>query len=254
MTPKIHLNPKRRNLRGKRERRRKKTRPLIHWAACLPLFNYSTGASHICIFFSDFHTLIHIGPSALRLPTPSPVFCSWNRTHLSVISSDASFSMKTPPSICTHLLSQKWVHPLLTSHDICLSVLSYSPHHILPWGWITSVHVFIPILDYKFVGRDYISPFASLWTPSIESGIVCWLNQWMHEWIQERKEQWCDVMPWFLPKESILTSAYWLWILSLDQADARLSNTPFSLSFSILTNPIFFSQIWWMKTRGCLEV
>lgn len=118
-------------------------------------------------------------------------------------------------------------------------------------GWVTFVHVFIPILDYDLVGKDYMPSFACLLAPCIESGIVSWLNQQMHEGIGGRKEQWCNVK--LLPGESILMSPYWLWSLSLDQADARLRNIPFSLSFtSWLTPSTSFRSGGW-RLRDALK-
>lgn len=129
---------------------------------------------------------------------------------------------------------------------------------------------FIRHSSHSALGMGYLSPFLhahiGLWTwrqglhalLCMSLGTVhrichyyAWFNQQMHEWIDGRKEQWCNVK--LLPGESILMSPYWLWSLSLDQADTRLNNILFSLSFiSWLTPPTFLKSGGW-RLRDALK-
>lgn len=159
--------------------------------------------------------------------------------------------MKTSPSTGTYLLSCKstlcW---LSTTHAFQFFLMTPHAHSAL--GWVTFVHVFIPILDYDLAGKDYMPSFACLSAPCRIWHCLLIKSTNAREGIDGRKGN--GVMlenP--LPGESILMSPYWLWSLSLDQADARLSNIPFSLSFTSWLTPSTSLQIWWMKTQGCLE-
>lgn len=212
-------------IQGEREREGE-IKPFLEFIGwCIfPLFNRNTDVSQISIFFSNFHTFIHAGLSGLRILNLSPKFEVEIQPWFLSDQFKYLFLHENFPKH-RHIPAQLQVHPLLTFHHTCFSVLSYGTYHILPWGWVTFVHAFIPILDYELVGKDYMPSFACLWAPCIESGIVSWLNQQMHEWIDGRKEQWCNVK--LLPGESILIFPYWLWSLSLDQADARFNNIPF---------------------------
>lgn len=131
------------------------------------------GISQIYIFFSNLHIFKHTGlpwgswtfPQPFRIKI-QPIFQGSVQIPLS--------SMKTSQNLLTHLLSQKWAHPLLTFHHTFSSFpflwpcspLSRSSPTYWPMNCRQGLHLSV----------------ISLWIPRIESGIACYLHQWPHGW------------------------------------------------------------------------
>lgn len=155
----------------KERERRKEAFPLTHWVACL--HQLLLKAFHRSTF--SFLTSTSLNTQAcLEAPEPflnllelnQPIFQGSVQIPLS--------SMKTSQNLLTHLLSQKWAHPLLTFHHTFSSFpflwpcspLSRSSPTYWPMNCRQGLHLSV----------------ISLWIPRIESGIACYLHQWPHGW------------------------------------------------------------------------
>lgn len=182
----------------KERERRKEAFPLTHWVACL--HQLLLKAFHRSTF--SFLTSTSLNTQAcLEAPEPflnllelnQPIFQGSVQIPLS--------SMKTSQNLLTHLLSQKWAHPLLTFHHTFSS---------FPFLWTCSP-----------LSRS--SP--TYWPMNLQAGTTspchipldtphriwhCLLPTSMAAWMEMRgwKERWYNALPWFLPGQSILTSAY----------------------------------------------
>lgn len=149
---------------GERERRRNKAFPLIHHDVSFPLFNRNTDVSQISIFFSNFHTFIHAGLSALRLLTLSPKFEAEIQPWSLSDQFNTSFSMKTSPSTGTYLLS-------------CKSTLLLTFHH-------TCFQFFLMTLITFCLGMGYLCPclhpHTGLWLLQGSHALLCMSLGTMH--------------------------------------------------------------------------
>lgn len=170
--PKNNKNPKYRNLKGKREAggKRKPFHSFTNSGMCLPI-NYKIGM----VFPTS--TLLYIQVLLLEAPNPFPNFLQLKSTpsfsaQFKFFFLQENFPKPTHPPAQLEVSHTRFlVSSPPTFHHTCL-YFSYGTGHFPPWGWITSVHVFTPLLDCElFVNRNYISPFASLQSPSKESGI-----------------------------------------------------------------------------------